>query len=184
MPPLQTSSADVGWTIEAPRLLRRRAPSLGTSVCTCSTPTPSKAESADWRRRRKRPTRPARAGEGWDHVHYVPARPRPLGEPVDKSHGLRFARTFRTSRIATVLHGQEAHIRSFPGRHRVLPRVSDTFLRSTHYMLIFCRAVLIFHVRVPRYSHLGPQGPSGAKGLRKRPVKKSGTGFSGVYLCD
>ena len=118
---------DVGWTSEAPCLLRRRPPSLGTSVCTCSTPTPSKAESADWRRRRKRPTRPARAGEGWDRVHYVPARPRPLGEHRDESHGFRFARTFRTSRIATELHGQEAHIRSFPGRHRVLPRVSDTF---------------------------------------------------------
>ena len=62
----------------------------------------SSAEEADWRRRRKRPTRPARAGEGWGRVHYAPARPRPLGEHGVEPHGLLFTRTFRATRIAAV----------------------------------------------------------------------------------
>ena len=129
MPPLQTSSAGVGWAIEAPCLLRRRPPSLGTSVCTSSTPTPSKAESADRRRRRKRPTRTSRAGEGLDRVHYVPARPRPLGEHGGEPHGLRFTRTFRTSRIAAVVHGREATLKNCTAHHRIFSRVWDRFLR-------------------------------------------------------
>jgi hypothetical protein len=92
----------VDWTTEASRLLRRRPPALGTSVCTCSTPTPSKAEAADWRRRRKSPTRPSSTGEGWDRVYYVPARPRPLGEHGGEPHGLRFTRLLRPSRTAAV----------------------------------------------------------------------------------
>ena len=102
VPPLPTSPARVGWTIEASRLLRRRPPSLGTSVCTCSTPTLSKAETADWRRRRKSPTRPSSTGEGWDRVYYVPAQPRPLGEHGGEPHGLRFTRPLRPSRTAAV----------------------------------------------------------------------------------
>jgi hypothetical protein len=144
VPPLQTSSADVGWTIEAPCLLRRRLPSLGTSACTSSTPTPSKAESADWRRRRKRPTRPARAGEGWDRVHYVPARPRPLGEHGDESHGLRFARPFRPSRIATELHGREADISICVYCRRIYLESIRVFLRSIGPILNIQRASLIF----------------------------------------
>ena len=102
VPPLPISPARVDWTIEASRLLRRRPPALGTSVCTRSTPTPSKAEAADWRRRRKSPTRPSSTGEGWDRVYYVPARPRPLGEHGGEPHGLRFTRLLRRSRTAAV----------------------------------------------------------------------------------
>ena len=102
VPPLPISPARVDWTIEASRLLRRRPPALGTSVCTCSTPTPSRAEAADWRRRRKSPTRPSSSGEGWDHVYYVPARPRPLGEHGGEPHGLRFTRPLRPSRTVAV----------------------------------------------------------------------------------
>ena len=105
-------------------------PSLGTSVCTSSTPTPSKAESADRRRRRKRPTRTSRAGEGLDRVHYVPARPRPLGEHGGEPHGLRFTRTFRISRIAAVVHGQKAHVQTFPGHHRLFRSSTNGFMRS------------------------------------------------------
>ena len=102
VPPLPISPARVDWTIEASRLLRRRPPALGTSVCTCSTPTASRAEAADWRRRRKSPTRPSASGEGWDRVYYVPARPRPLGEHGGEPHGLRFTRPLRPSRTAAV----------------------------------------------------------------------------------
>ena len=102
VPPLPISPARVDWTIEASRLLRRRPPALGTSVCTCSTPTASRAEAADWRRRHKSPTRPSASGEGWDRVYYVPARPRPLGEHGGEPHGLRFTRPLRASRTAAV----------------------------------------------------------------------------------
>ena len=102
VPPLPISPARVDWTIEASRLLRRRPPALGTSVCTCSTPTASRAEAADWRRRHKSPTRPSASGEGWDRVYYVPARPRPLGEHGGEPHGLRFTRTFWPFRTAAV----------------------------------------------------------------------------------
>ena len=102
VPPLPISPARAGWTIEASRLLRRRPPALGTSVCTCSTPTASRAEAADWRRRHKSPTRPSASGEGWDRVYYVPARPRPLGEHGGEPHGLRFTRSLRPSRTAAV----------------------------------------------------------------------------------
>ena len=106
VPPLPISPARVDWTIEASRLLRRRPPALGTSVCTCSTPTPSKVEAADRRRCRKSPTRPPSTGEGWDRVYYVPARPRPLGEHGGEPHGLRFTRPLRPSRTAAVCVSQ------------------------------------------------------------------------------
>ena len=83
-------------------MLWSRPPALGTPVCRCSSATLSSAEEADWRRRRKRPTRPARAGEGWDRVHYAPARPRALGEPRYEPHGLLYTRTFRPTRMAAV----------------------------------------------------------------------------------
>ena len=130
VPPLPISPARVDWTIEASRLLRRRPPALGTSVCTCSTPTASRAEAADWRRRRKSPTRPSSTGEGWDRVYYVPARPRPLGEHGGEPHGLRFTRTFRISRIAAVVHGQKAHVQTFPGHHRLFRSSTNGFMRS------------------------------------------------------
>ena len=81
------------------------------------------------RRRRKRPTRTSRAGEGLDRVHYVPARPRPLGEHGGEPHGLRFTRTFRTSRIAAVVHGREATLKNCTAHHRIFARVWDRFLR-------------------------------------------------------
>ena len=83
-------------------MLWSRPPAPGTPVCRCSSATLSSAEEADWRRRRKRPTRPARAGEGWGRVHYAPARPRALGEPGYEPHGRLFTRTFRATRIAAV----------------------------------------------------------------------------------
>ena len=58
-----------------------------------STPTPSKAGSADWRRHRRLATRSSSTGECWRRVHFVPARPRPLGEHRIEPHGLRFTRT-------------------------------------------------------------------------------------------
>ena len=89
---------------------------------------PSRLTGA-WRRRRKRPTRTSRAGEGLDRVHYVPARPRPLGEHGGEPHGLRFTRTFRTSRIAAVVHGREATLKNCTAHHRIFSRVWDRFLR-------------------------------------------------------
>ena len=153
VPPLPISPARVDWTIEASRLLRRRPPALGTSVCTCSTPTASRAEAADWRRRHKSPTRPSASGEGWDRVYYVPARPRPLGEHGGEPHGLRFARPFRASRIAAVVGAATMSLAIYGAHHRFTTSIIDTVLRSLGGLLISYRVVLISDRRNSRYSH-------------------------------
>ena len=135
VPPLPISPARVDWTTEASRLLRRRPPALGTSVCTCSTPTPSKSEPADWRRHRKWPTRPSRTGEGWDRVHYVPARPRPLGEHGVEPHGLRFARPFRASRITAAVRAATLSLAIYGAHYRFTTATNDPDLSSPGYML-------------------------------------------------
>ena len=111
VPPLPRSPARVDWTIEASRLLRRRPPALGTSVCTCSTPTPSRAEAADWRRRCKSPTRPSSSGEGWDHVYYVPTSDPPRAAAWLHACGLLFQ-----SQSHTPTYSAHARLRGCTGR--------------------------------------------------------------------
>ena len=64
MPVLLASPARMGWTIRAPRWPRRRLRAHGTSVCTCSPPSPSSVERADWRRCRESPNVPRKCRRG------------------------------------------------------------------------------------------------------------------------
>ena len=64
MPVLLVSPARVGWTIRAPRWPRRRLRAHGTSVCTCSPPSPSSVKRADWRRCRESPNVPRKCRRG------------------------------------------------------------------------------------------------------------------------
>ena len=61
--------------------------------------------------------------------------------------------------------GREATSASFSGRCRLFAGTNRTVLRSGDHPLIFQCSVLISNVRVPRYSHLGPQGPTCVKRL-------------------